>query len=69
MRGATDTAAGRALARFPRPAAVTLLELVGTVSEFTDDEEEIVATVHYMLETGHVHLCGILRDVDPRKLR
>ena len=35
----------------------------------TDDEEEIVATVHHMLETGHVRLCGIFRDIDPRKLR
>ena len=69
MRGATDTAAGRIRARFPRPAAVTLLELVGAVCDITDDEEEIVATVHHMLETGHVRLCGIFRDIDPRKLR
>ena len=32
-------------------------------------EEEILATVHHMLETGRVRLCGNLRGIDPRKLR
>ena len=35
---------------------VTLFELVATVSEVTDDEHEIVATVDWMLESGHVKL-------------
>lgn len=69
MRGATDSAAGRMLARFPRPTAVTLLELVNAVCEVTDDEAEVVATVHHMLETGHVRLCGSFRGVDPREFR
>ena len=46
MRGATDTAAGRIRARFPRPAAVTLLELVGAVCDITDDEEEVQVVIN-----------------------
>lgn len=35
---------------------VTLFELVAAVSEVTDDENEIVATVDWMLESGRVKL-------------
>lgn len=35
---------------------VTLFELVAAVSEVTDDEDEIVATVDWMLESGRVKL-------------
>ena len=69
MRGATETTAGRILARFPRPVGVTLLELVAAICDITDDEEEILATVHHMLESGSVRLCGNLRGVDPKTLR
>ena len=41
---------------------VTLLELVQAVADVTSDEREIVATVMYMLRTGHVKLCGNFRD-------
>ena len=44
----------------PRPT--TLLELVDSLSEITDDEQEVVATVLYMLKAGHVRLCGNFRD-------
>ena len=37
---------------------VTLLELVQAVTDVTEDEREIVATVTYMLRQGHVKLCG-----------
>ena len=58
MRGATETTAGRILARFPRPVGVTLLELVAAICDITDDEEEILATVHHMLESGTVRIGG-----------
>ena len=41
---------------------VTLLELVTAVAEVTTDEREIVATVMYMLRSGHVRLAGNFRD-------
>ncbi len=40
----------------------TLLELVRVISEVTEDEEEIVATVLHMLRSGSVRLCGNFRD-------
>ena len=45
----------------PGPLDVTLLELVRAVSEVTDDEREIVATVLSLLHTGKVRLCGNFR--------
>jgi len=39
----------------------TLLELVRAISEVTEDEREIVATVLHMLETGQARLCGNFR--------
>ncbi|HJO25092.1 MAG: hypothetical protein QF890_09440 [Myxococcota bacterium] len=69
MRTATDTTAGQALAQSRRPVPVTLLELVGAICDVTDDEEEILATVHHLLESGRVRLCGNLSGIDPRELR
>lgn len=40
----------------PRP--LTLIELVEAVSEVTDDEEEIIATVGWMIDSGRVKLLG-----------
>ena len=39
----------------------TLLELVRAISEVTDDEREVVATVLHMLSTGRARLCGNFR--------
>jgi hypothetical protein len=39
----------------------TLLELVRAISEVTEDEREVVATVLHMLETGQARLCGNFR--------
>jgi hypothetical protein len=39
----------------------TLLELVRTVSELTDDDREVVATVLEMIRSGRVRLCGSFR--------
>ncbi len=43
------------------PARATLLDLVRSVSDVTDDEAEIVATVVHMLKSGRVRLCGNFR--------
>lgn len=40
----------------------TLLELVRTIGEITDEEAEVVATVLHMLRTGTVKLTGSFRD-------
>ena len=40
------------------PRNVTLLELVNAVVEPTRSEAELIATVAYMVNRGHVRLCG-----------
>ncbi len=45
------------------PLPVTLLELVEAVSDVTESDVEVVATVIHMLETGRVRLCGSFRDL------
>jgi hypothetical protein len=50
----------------PRP--VTLLELIGAVSEVSDSEQEVLATVMYMLNSGRVQLAGNFRDTPVEKL-
>jgi len=40
------------------PRNVTLLELVNAVAEHTRSEAELIATVAYMVNRGHVRLCG-----------
>jgi predicted nucleic-acid-binding protein len=48
---------------FPDPVVeTTLLELVRVVSEVTEDDREVVATVMEMLRSGRVRLCGTLRN-------
>lgn len=60
----TGTVLRRARRSAPNDPAVhlTLLELVRTVGEITDDESEIVATVIQMLRSGTVKLAGTFRD-------
>ena len=48
--------------RHDEPQHLTLLELVKAVSDVTDNEQEIIATVIHMLETGSVKLTGNFRD-------
>ncbi len=45
----------------PEVRDVTLLELVGSVCDVTDDDDEVVATVLRMLRSGRVRLCGNFR--------
>jgi len=40
----------------------TLLDLVKAVTEYACSEDEIVAPVAYMVNRGHVRLCGTLMD-------
>ena len=64
-RQATQGATQRAGRQRPRADAavnMTLLELVRTIGEITDDETEIVATVIHMLRSGTVKLTGSFRD-------
>jgi hypothetical protein len=44
------------------PLHVTLLELVEAVSDVTDNDAEVVATVIHMLENGRVCLDGNFRN-------
>ncbi len=41
--------------------SLTLLELVDTLADLTDDDAEIVATVVHLLRSGRVRLCGSFR--------
>jgi hypothetical protein len=50
----------------PRP--LTLLEVIDAVSEVTDDEQEIVATVQWMLRSGRVRLVGSFRETPIQQL-
>lgn len=46
---------------------VTLLELVRAVSEVTEDDREVVATVRHLLQSGRVRLCGNFRNASPKE--
>ena len=46
----------------------TLLALVQAISEVTDDDREVVATVLHLLRTGQVHLTGNFRNAPIRDL-
>jgi len=40
------------------PSNCTLLDLVQAVSDFAASDDEIVATVAYLINSGTVRLCG-----------
>ena len=44
------------------PTKLTLLELIEAVSEVSETEQEVIATVSYMLNSGRVRLSGNFRD-------
>jgi len=54
--------------RVDRAEPMTLLELVEAVSEVAETENEVLATVAYMLNSGRVRLAGSFRDTPPAKL-
>ena len=39
----------------------TMLDLIATVSEFAETENELLATVVYLVNAGKVQLCGNFR--------
>ena len=39
----------------------TLLDLVDAVAEYARSEAELIATVVYMVNRGHVRLCGTFK--------
>ncbi len=47
---------------------VTLLELVGAVSDECETEAEVVATVLHLLASGRARLCGSFRSAGLRDL-
>ena len=51
------------------PETLTLLDLVAAVADEADSDEEIVATIQHLIETGKVTLVGNFRsgDVDRRR--
>lgn len=55
-------------ARDEAPPSVTLLELVKAVTEVSETEAEVIATVVYMLSSGSVRLSGNFRDTPPAQL-
>ena len=50
------------------PQRVTLLELIEAVSEVSESEKEILATVTYMLTSGRIRLSGSFCDTPADKL-
>lgn len=46
----------------PASLDITLLELMQTLSEITEDESEIVATALHMLRSGGIRLTGSSQD-------
>jgi hypothetical protein len=44
-----------------QPIEVSLVQLVLVLSELTEDEHEIFATVHHMVSTGSVRLARSVR--------
>lgn len=50
------------------PQPVTLLELIEAVSEVSENEQEVLATVTYMLNSGRIRLSGSFRNTSLTKL-
>jgi hypothetical protein len=51
------------IATFNEPLSLTLLELVEAVNDVTSNDDEVVATVQHMLQSGRVRLCGNFREL------
>jgi hypothetical protein len=46
------------------PETLTLLDLVAAVADSSNSEEEVVAAVHHLIESGRVTLVGNFRSRD-----
>lgn len=49
------------------PETLTLLDLVAAVADVAGSDEEVVATIQHLVETGRVHLVGNFCDCDVAK--
>ena len=50
------------------PDEVTLRELIEAVSDYSQSEREVIATVMHMLRSGHVQLSGTYSEPAAAKL-
>ena len=57
-----------AMSTSDEPQPMTLLELIEAVSEVSESEQEVIATVSYMLSSGRVRLSGSFRNTPVAKL-
>ena len=51
------------------PLSTTLLELVEAVSDASNNEHEVVATIAHMLRSGRVRLTGCFRNAPRESFR
>jgi hypothetical protein len=52
-----------------QPETLTLLDLVAAVAEAASSEEEVVAAVHHLIESGRVKLVGNFCQREVRRIR
>ena len=57
------------LSALPEYSEWTLLELVQAICNETNDDNEVVETVRYLLSSGQVRLCGNFRYSSPSAFR
>jgi hypothetical protein len=48
----------------PRAEQITLLDLVAAVADVAASDEEVIATVQHLIDSGQVTLVGQFRNVD-----
>ncbi len=51
------------------PETLTLLDLVAAVADAAESEEEVVAAVHHLIDSGRVRLVGNFCQRDVRRRR
>ena len=49
------------------PETLTLLDLVAAIADEAESDEEVVATIQHLIETGKVTLVGNFRSRDVRR--
>ena len=52
-----------------QPETLTLLDLVAAVADASTTEEEVVAAVHHLIESGRVTLVGNFCQREVRRIR
>lgn len=46
------------------PETLTLLDLVAAIADEAETEEEVIATIQHLIQTGKVRLVGNFRSLD-----